>query len=250
MSVNKLISIKNPIVDAMDLLSVDHDKNIPFFTRLATLAEKEIGSFYQYTLKREVITITNCTACLPNDAVYVDIAILGDLGCDCDDLRAIVNGSGVLNLPSTVGTVDNSFLVVDIGSASEGGGLIGSINFSIQNNKLIFEQNLDGYSITVQYLAYAVDCDGFMEIGENHVQAIKWYIIWNYLYRKNGINSMEYGKMNMAREEWNRECRHARAQDAELTNSQRAKMVGMYANPVSGVGMAYGMTTTLGFNGI
>ena len=250
MSVNKLISIKNPIVDAMDLLSVDHDKNIPFFTRLATLAEKEIGSFYQYTLKREVISITNCVACLPSDAVYVDIAILGDLGCECTDLRAIVNGTGALNLPSTTGTTDNTFLVVDIGSASDGGGLTGTVNFAVQNNKLIFEQSFDGYSITVQYLAYAVDCDGFMKIGENHVQAIKWYIVWNYLFRKNGINSMEYGKMNMAKAEWDRECRHARAEDAQLTNSQRAKIKYMYSNPVSGIGMSYGMTTTLDFNGI
>lgn len=250
MSVNKLISIKNPIVDAMDILGLEHDKNIPFFTRLATLAENEIGSFYQYILKREVITIKNCIACLPNDAVYVDIAILADLGCECTDLRAIVNASGALNLPSTTGTTDNSFLVVDIGSAEDGGSLIGSVNFSIQNNKLIFEQNFDGYKITVQYLAFSTDCDGFLEVGQNHVQAIKWYIVWNYFYRKNNINSMEYGKMNMAKAEWEREIRHARAQDAELTNSQRLQINCMYANPVSGIGMSYGMTTTLGYNRI
>lgn len=245
MSINKLISIKNPIVDAMDLVNVDHDKNIPFFTRLAVLAEKEIGSYYQYELKREVLTISNCVACLPNNAVYVEVAIMGDLGSDCTDLNAKLSAIGV-NLPSATGTVANSFLVVDIGDASTGGDFVGYVNFSIQNNKMIFEQNYDGQKITVQYLGYKLDCDGFLEISENHVNAIKWFIVWNYLFKKNGLNSLEYGKMKMAMGEWERECSHARAQDAELTPSQRAKIVGMWHNPVSGIGLSYGMNTTLG----
>ena len=43
MSINRLVSIKVPILDAQAFLGIDHDKDIPFMTRLATLAEKEIG---------------------------------------------------------------------------------------------------------------------------------------------------------------------------------------------------------------
>lgn len=246
MSINKLISIHNPIIDAMDLCSIDHDKNIPFFTRLAILAEKEIGSSYGYITKREVLTISNCVACLPNDAEYIEVAVLADLGCDCGDLNALINGCGALNLPTTTGTIDNTFLVVDIGGAADGGGLIGFVQFSIQNNKMIFTQNMDGQKITIQYQAPATDCDGFVEVSQNHVQAIKWYIIWMYYFRKNGLNSLEYGKMNMAKAEWERECPHARAQDAELTPSQRANMVRMFHNPYAGISLTDGMKTTLG----
>ncbi|CAK0764772.1 hypothetical protein CCP3SC1AL1_350018 [Gammaproteobacteria bacterium] len=244
MSINKLISVKNPIVDAMDLLGIDHDKNIPFFTRQAVLAEEEIGSSYQYITKREVLTIKNCIACLPSDAMYIDIAIMGDLGCDCGDLRA--NFCGGINLPSTYGTANNTFLVVDIGSAAEGGSLRGFCDFSVQNNKMVFANNYDGQFVTVQYLAPEVDCDGFVMIGQNHIQAIKWYIIWMYYFRKFGKNSLEYGQMNKAEEQWYRECAHARAQDAILTESQRAKIVGMFHAPYIGIGLSRGMNTTLG----
>jgi hypothetical protein len=245
MSINKLISIKNPIVDAMDFVGIDHDKHIPLFTRFATLAEKEIGSWYQYVQKREVLDIKDCVACLPNDAVYIDVAILGDLGCECGDLNAYLCNGGI-NLPSSYGTAENSFLVVDIGDAANGGSLRGFVNFQIQNNKMIFENNLDGQKITIQYLTYETDCDGFTMVGENHVNAIRWYIIWMYYFRKSGINSLEYGKMNKAEQEWNRECAHARAQDAELTPSERRKIVAMYHNPYSGISLNTGMYTTLG----
>jgi len=247
MSVNKLISIRNPIVKAQDLLGLDHDKNIPFFTSLAVEAEEEIGSTYGYVTKRAVLPIVNCVACLPSEAVYVDIAIFGDLGCDCGDLRTVLCGGGV-NLPDTYGTNANTFLVVDIGSAAHGGPLQGwgYLGFSIQNNKMIFESNFDGQSITVQYLAPAFDCDGFVEVSQNHVQAIKWYIIWMYYFRQGVTNSLVYGKMNKAEQEWHRECSHARAQDAELTQSQRARIVGMFHNPYAGISISVGMNTTLG----
>lgn len=246
MSINKSISIKNPIVDAMDALSIDHDKLIPKFTRWATQAETEIGAWPQYVLKREVLDIKNCVAYLPNDAVYVDIAMMGDLGCDCGDLRALYCGWGGVNLPSSYGTAANTFLVVDIGDAANGGSLRGYVNFNIQNNKMIFEHNHDGQKVTVQYLAYETDCEGFFTVGQNHVLAIKWFIIWMYYYSKTNLNSLEYGKMNKAEQEWHRECSHARAQDSMLTDSDRRKIVGMYHNPYIGHGLWVGMNTTLG----
>lgn len=242
MSINKLISIKNPIVDAMDSLNVDHDKFIPKFTRWAVQAENEIGSWFQYVTKRQVLTINNCVACLPDDAVYVEVAVLGDLGTDCGDLMA--NACNAINLPTSTGTSANTFLVVDIGDNE---GLIrGFVNFTIQNNKMIFEQNLDAQSVTIQYLTPEKDCDGFVMISQNHVLAIKWYIIWMYYYSNNTGNSLEYGKMNKAEQEWHRECSHARAQDSTLTPSDRKKIVGLYHNPYAGIGLNTGMYTTLG----
>ncbi len=242
MSANKLISIKNPITDAMDLIGIDHDKFIPLFTRWAEVAEKEIGSWFQYELKRKVLTIDKCVACLPDDAVYVQIAILGDMGEDCADLMA--NACNIINLPQSTGTAANTFLVVDLGS--DQGIVRGYINHQVQNNKLIFQQDFDGQSVTIQYLRFKKDCDGFMEVGENHVQAIKWYIVWQYFFRRSNLSGYEYGKMNKAEAEWHRECAHARAQDAELTASDRAKIVGMMHDPYIGIGLSVGMNTTLG----
>jgi len=244
MSVNKLVSIHTPIVDAMEFLHIDHDKLIPLFTRFATLAEKQIGSAAQYELKRAVLDINQCTACLPNDCVKVEIGIMGDHGQNCNDL--IRNACGFFNPTSTFGTVENTFFVVDVGD-TETGLNYGQVAFAIQNNKLIFENNKNNdKKITVQYLAYKTDCNGFMEVGENHVEAITWFIIWKYYMGKTSMNSLEYGKMNTAREEWNRECSHARAMDAIPTPSEWRRIVGMTHDPYAGISLSRGMYTTLG----
>lgn len=244
MSINKLVSIRNPIVDAMQFLHIDHDKLIPLFTRFATIAETEIGSAAQYELRRSVLDINQCVAKLPDECVRVEIGILGDHGVGCNDL--IRNACGYFNSVSTYGTKEYTFFVVDVGDNGEGLGY-SQVPFTIQNNKLIFQNNCnDQKKITIQYLAYKTDCDGFLEVGQNHVNAIREYIIWQYYRGKPSINSLEYGKMNMAREEWNRECAHARAMDAIPSPSQRREIVGMMHNPYAGISLWQGMYTTLG----
>lgn len=245
MSINKLVSIRNPIVDAMAFLQiVDHDKLIPLFTAFATDAEKQIGSAAQYELKRKVLDINQCVACLPSDAVKVEIALIGDHGESCNDLIRNFCLSG--NLPTAYGTVNNTFLVVD--AYDTGTGLnYGTVPYSIQNNKMIFESDrYSGQKVTVQYLAFKTDCDGFMEVGENHINAIKWYIVWMYYMGKSSMNSLEYGKMNVFREEWNRECAHARAMDAIPNPTEWDKINGMLHNPYAGRSLNSGMYTTLG----
>jgi hypothetical protein len=243
MSINKLVSIRVPIVDAMEFLNIDHDKLIPKFTRFATIAETQIGSAAQYQLKRVVLDINQCVACLPNDCVRVEIAVLGDRGVDCDDL--LRNVCGIFSPATSYGTAENTFFVVDVGDNNPNLGF-NKVNFSIQNNKLVFERSYDAQRITVQYLAYETDCDGFLMVGQNHVDAIREYIIWQYYRNKGSMNSLEYGKMNMAREEWNRECSHARAMDAIPTPSQRDQIVAMTHNPYAGISLRSGMFTTLG----
>lgn len=244
MSINKLVSIKNPIVDAMDFLNIDHDKFIPKFTRLAELAEKEIGSWFQYERVRKVLDVTNCTACLPDDAVYVQVVLLGDHGEDCADLMN--RWCLTLNASTNYGTVNNTFYAIDISDQTGEGWNGGGVQFNIQNNKLIFDRNYDGRKVTIQYLRFKKDCDGFLEVSENHINAIRWYIIFNHLYGKGSMNSLEYGKMNKAEQEWHRECAHARAVDGEISDSDRQRMVAGYHNPWSGIGLNSGMYTTLG----
>src|SRR5690349_4075757 len=86
MSVNKLVSIKNAVQDTFEDTGIDITKDIPVFTRWALNAEKEIGSFYSYRKKRAVLTINECRAKLPCDAMSVQIVVNGDQGCDCADL--------------------------------------------------------------------------------------------------------------------------------------------------------------------
>lgn len=250
MSINKLISIRNPIIDAQDTLGIDHDKDIPYFTKLATDAEKQIGSYYQYERTKKVIDVVNNIACLPNDAVLVECAMVGDHLSDanCDSnfnniLNNTISNNSVTNVNS-----NGLFLVVDISSNTPDSFNFNPLYYDIQNNKILFKNACNADKITIRYLKFKTDCDGFLEIGENHVNAIKWYIVWMYSFRQKAKNYIDRDLMNMAREEWNRECRHARAEDNRLTKPERDMVARMYGNPMSGRGLWQGMYTTLGTN--
>jgi len=244
MSINNLISIKEPIVDAMDQLGINTMQDIPVFTRWATLAEKNINSYFQFKLKRKVIPIVGCTACLPEDAAFLQLAILGDLGDDCANLFAtacsrINLSSATLNASAETTT----FLIVDMGSGYTS--YLGSVEHVVQGNKIILSQNLDGQSLTIQYLGYECDEEGFLKVGENHVQAITWFIIWRYYFRMKRKNSLDYGQMNKAEAEWHRECANARAKDGAPTDSEQTELAAMISNPYAGNSLGVGMFSTL-----
>ena len=243
MSQNKLISIRNPIQDAMEMLNIDHDRFLPKFTNWATKAETEIGSYFQFTRKRTVLTVENCVACLPCDCVFLQRALYGDYGCDCDDLFASVCSGLTQIATSDQSNLDTSgFLIVDVGGG--GASTWSSIPHVVQNNKIILEKNYDGAKLTIQYLGYELDCDGFVMISQNHVSAIMWYVSWMHYFSKVNINSYEYGKMNKAETEWHRECSHARAVDGEATESERNKIISILHDPYIGIGLGVGMYPT------
>ncbi len=232
MSINKLISINNPIVDAMEMLGIENDKDKMVFTRWAYQAEKEIGSRYQFIKKKAVLDIHGCSACLPNDAAYVQAAVMGDQGCDCTDLLYQFCGTTVTDNSAFSSPVGPTFLVVDVS-----GGYTGfdrALQFELQDNKMVFYRNLDGYQVTVQYLGYKTDCDGFLEISENHVLAIRNFICMNYYWRKNRPAPDDFQKRGFYEREWHREAGNARAQDSVLTEGQRANIVAMLHDPLIG----------------
>lgn len=242
--INNLVSIKVPIVDAWDQLGLDHTQDIPVFVRWATLAEKNINSYFQFKKKRAVIDIVGCTACLPEDAAFVQRAVLGDLGEGCDDLFArlctpVDLSSATLNASAA----SQGFLVLDYGTGYTD--VVGSVPHVIQDNKIILNTDMTGRKLTVQYLGYECDDEGFLKVGANHVQAIMWFIIWRYYFRMKKKNSLDYGQMNKAEQEWHRECANARARDGVPTESEQNEMANMISNPYIGNSVGVGMFTTL-----
>lgn len=236
MSINKLVSIKTPIVDALDQLGLPNNHDIALFTVWAIKAEKAINSYFQFERKRKVVDVCGCIAKLPEDAVYLQTAILGNLGEDCSDLLERYCN---YQPESTTGAVSSSFLIID--STTDFSQFTGSISHVVQDNKIILNHNYDGKKLTIQYLGYVCDDDGFLKVGENHVEAIMWFIIWRYYYRKKDKSYIERDMMREAQSEWNRECANARAKDGTLTESERLDLANMVSNPLLGRGVAVGI---------
>jgi len=242
---NNLISIQTPVVDAMEMCGIENDKDRMVFTRWAYQAEKEIGSRYQFIKKIAVININGCAACLPNDAAYVQRALLGDFGCDCTDLFykwcATINSGSAFSSPE-----GPTFLIVDAGGGQDFLSSI-PINFEIQDNKIVLMTSAySGQKLTVQYLGYKTDCDGFLEISENHVLAITAYICWKYYMRKKRSSNEDFYKIKEWKMEWVREVGNANAQDSVLTEGQRNNIVSMLHDPYCGIGIPLSSVSTYG----
>jgi len=246
MSINKLISIQNPVVDAMEMCGLENTKDNMVFTRWAYQAEKEIGSRYGFIKKIAVIEIEGCAACLPSDAYSVQRALLGDFGCDCTDLFyrwcGALNGAGAFESP-----VGPTFLVVDAGSSGDNWISSVPINGEIQDNKFVLMSSAySGQKLTVQYIGYKTDCDGFLEINENHVLAIRNYLCYQYFLRKRRPSNEDFFKINLYEREWHREVGNARANDSVLTEGQRANIVTMLHDPLIGIGIRTGYSNYYG----
>lgn len=238
MSINKLVSIKNAIVDASDMLALDHNTMLPIFMGWATYAEKEIGGA-GVIRKFAVIDICGCTAQLPDDAFKVRGAILGSHDPNCGMLFS----NSLLSSATLASTANSQFVVVDVGSIGSTAPYCNIVPYEIQDNKMVFNQDVAATEITIMYDGYATDCDGFVKIGENHVEAISEYIQYKYFKRKRKKSNVDMASMNNAYREWDRLCAHARALDAELTDTEREEIAQTYNDPYAGRGLYKGMRT-------
>jgi hypothetical protein len=236
MSINKLISIKNAVIDAMDELNIDHNAYLPKFMNWATRAEDEIGSYYQYVRKWKPIDICGCSAHLPEDAVKVEYAILGDHGSECGDYFY-----RLFSVPNVnINTVGNSFVVVDV-NPGDGSNVCGTIPYGYQDNKIVFDVQPKQDKVTIQYIGYSTDCEGFINISENHVEAITAFIKYKWLGAKRNKSGADLQEMQFYYREWDRLCAHSRAKDSELTETEREEIAQLWHNPYSGRGLYIGM---------
>lgn len=241
MAINRLVSIKNPIINAMDMAALDHDNHLPLFTQWATEAEMEIGSYYQFTRQWALLDVCGCTAAtIPCNAVKIEASVVGNHMDNCCGVFGNILGTdGPFLNPIIQNTT--GMLVIDIGSG-DNSNTYGQVQFHVQNNKLIFDAKYGIKQITIQYIGYELDCDGFMMVGENHIQAITEYILYKWCSRKRKKSGADLQEMQWHYTQWDRLCAHSRALDAELTPTDREEIAQIYNNPLAGRGLFLGMT--------
>ncbi len=242
MSINKLISIKEAILEASEDMGFDLTRDKPIFSMWAVRAEKDIGSYYSYKRKRAVLTINHCRAELPCTAAFLKAVILGDHGCDCGELFTRLLGGGLQWTPdgSTLFGAD-IFLLVD------GNFQLCQTRYEVQDNCLVFSSDLNGQKVTIEYLGLEEDCDGFVMINENHNPAIIEYIMWKFCVRSRFSQiKMDLADIQMHQREYNRLVSDARAMDAELTPAERQACVDMLWNPYGGMGLEIGSMSNYG----
>jgi hypothetical protein len=236
MSINKLLPVRDAIFNACEDMGVDTTGQIPTLTRWAVDAEKKIGSYYGWVKKRAVLDVVGCKAKLPCGAMKVQYALVGDHGCDCTELISNLNAWAMTFRPAA----NETFLIVDT---------IDSNNFQcygnrweVQDNSIVFQNNLDGQKVTIQYLGYQEDKNGFIMVNENHVMPIVSYIKWKFAERSRySPIKMDHTDIAYLKNQWKEERAEAVAADSELSETERAEIVSMLHDPYIGFGLELGM---------
>src|SRR4051812_41004107 len=91
--VSRLVSIKNPVFDAFDDMGIDITNDVPVFTSWAVRAAKDIGNLGSKARIIKVVDVVNCQAKIPTCMTDVQYVVLGDYGCDCEDLFKFIGAT-------------------------------------------------------------------------------------------------------------------------------------------------------------
>lgn len=237
MSINKLIPLKDIIYDAFEDMGIDINTDFPTFKRWALRAESHIGSYYSLSKKTFVLKVNNCCAVLPLEARIIRAVVAGDCGCECGDL---IEDLILWTIANTTYSANQVYLSID--KPDSGIFPISALKYDIIDNKIVFNQNLDGQMVTVQTMSNVVDCNGEVEVNENHTEAITEYLMYKYAKRSRfSPNKMELGDYQLLERKWEKLRDGARADDAILNPGDREKIVEMLHNPYAGWGLQVGM---------
>lgn len=235
MSILKKISIKIPVFEFIENLGLDETRMMPLLKRWAVEADHKIGSYYAYKRQICVVEVKECKAELPCGAVSVLAWIYGDHGCDCGLLFSQCYSTQV-SLGIAVSGL-NGFEFIDA-VGHQGSCRCVQVGWEIQNNHIVFNKSFPaGTKITIQYLGYEEDSDGFPLVNENHGSAITAFLEWQLAKQSRWKPTVKTQNENAIKEmerSWAQECRQARAEDAQPSDSERAEIVAMINNPLSG----------------
>lgn len=238
MSILRKVSIKIPVFQFIEDLGLDETRMVPLLKRWCVEADHKIGSYYAYQRKICVVEVCECKAELPCSAVSVLGWIYGDHGCDCGLLFRQCFG-----LQQSMGIAVsglNGFEFVDA-VGHQGSPRCVQVGWEIQNNHIVFNQSFPaGTKITIQYLGYQEDDDGFPMINNNHLTAMSAYMEWKLALQsrwKPSVKTQNEMAIKEMQRRWAQECRQARAEDATPSESERAEMVAMVNDPISGIGL-------------
>lgn len=232
MSVNRLVSIEIAINNAIGDMEMQDDRKRPKFMRWAEDAERKIGSFY--SLKRKYFELTINSDCHRADLPCGVEAVMGLMygsqdTCNCDVVfRNAYNYYG----NSSAGYY---YLVGD-------GSLIGTPQirqWEIQDDQIVFLAPLTaGDTIVIDAAYRQMDESGkFLMVPEEHIGAISAYI--EYMRARGSRwmpaeQRMTDGDIYRLEKDWGRERRNARALSSEPSPSERAEIVSMLNDPLSG----------------
>lgn len=235
------VSIKQALLDLSDDLTPDVLRNEPRLIRWAIKASSNIGGFYDYKRTSTVVTVSNCNADIPLDAVHVLYVVRGDHGCSCENLISQINSYieyEELTISEDVGPF--FFYWKDANTLGTE-----PMYWEIQGDNIVFASNYDNEQVTIIYLAHETDAEGLPIVHIAKIDAIVAYLEWKLiknrvltklLNKKNRIFPPEAQLLRELKRDYHRAVRNARVEVDITTDPQYQMLVDTINNPLTGHG--------------
>ena len=212
----------------------------PTLIRWGKRADINIGSYYEYVRTIKTLDVVDCKAELPLDAVHVNVIFLGEY--DCDDCTNLILRAEQMYINETTLSLSNSESLTFYWA--NGNLSVIPINWEIQGDYIVFDNNYNNQKITIQYLAYETDDNGLPLVNNTHLPAIVEFMKLKVAER-DMFKSFKSAKMtrrgDMAyiegiKKEYHRLVRKARGEDNEWTASQKEVVAAILNDPLTGHG--------------
>jgi len=187
MSIRKRISIENAILQAVDNSSDIYLKEKPVLMKWAKQSFIRINGYASTIPAICYTTVDQVTAPVPDNAVMISLIFLGHIDLQLgqygnaqmlfDILERNVNHTSINGVQSVI----RELFKYSTGSSIRTTG----IPWQIQNNKIVFDINLDKQELTIIYLKLESDEFGYPWIEEEQVEAIGKFIEMKLTEREN-----------------------------------------------------------------
>jgi hypothetical protein len=187
--IDKYTSIKEVISKVYRDLNITEERRWEDMIEWAAEALEQIGSFSQYVLKSEELTVYNNRASLP-----------------CDFYKIVQLAKGGQALTYLTGSFDTYYHTADsvnLGSTGEAGYTV---------NSAFFNFNFKEGKVFLSYLAVPTDKEGFPLIPDaiSFKEAIVSYIVMKLKYSEYISGTYNPNQYRMLVQEWNHFCGQAR----------------------------------------
>lgn len=230
--INKLVPISNAFTQLAEETDVDVLKMKPTLIRWAKQADQRIGSGFSYTHDYFVLDVANMEAELPYSAVRIEGIILGDVLDSCPNVFNTISPS--------VQEYNDGQIIWKWDSLNDMSTLY-RLNWSIQNNKIVFQTPFTNTQITVKMLVYESDQDGIPLVPEGHIEAIAIFLQAKVAmkerynkYKKGKLSNMDLSFVQILKGEFVNQSRLSSSNDENNSDNHQDDAADIMNNPFSG----------------
>lgn len=242
MAINKLVPISNAFTQLTEETDSDILRMKPILIRWAKQADQRIGSIYSYETNYFVLDVVNMKAELPLSSIRLEDMIIGDV---LDRTPEIFDNIPVI-YNETPGTYMGDPIIWKWSSLNENNYTFYNLNWSIQNNFIVFQTQFTNTQITVKLLTYSTDSDGIPLVPEGHIEAISIFLQAKAAmkerynkFKKGRLSNMDLSFVEILKKEFVHQSRLAAANDDNTSDDQQSKSAQILNQPFSGSSNLY-----------